>query len=83
MYSRVNWKNAPNTDTPITAENLNVMDRGIFENAEAIDSIRQNVLSLEARVSALETSVNNLTESIKTINDTLTDHEDRIKALEG
>ena len=38
-YERVGgtgWKGVPNTDTPISAENLNIMDKGIEDAAKAI-----------------------------------------------
>lgn len=37
-YNRVNWQNLPNETTPLTAENMNIMDEGIWniENSEAI-----------------------------------------------
>lgn len=45
-YSRVNWQQAPSTDTPINAANLNKMDKGIFDavilandNKEKIETI--------------------------------------------
>jgi len=30
-YTRVNWQNAPSTATPVNAENLNIMDKGIAD----------------------------------------------------
>lgn len=30
-YTRVNWQNAPSTATPVNAENLNTMDKGIAD----------------------------------------------------
>ena len=30
-YIRVNWQNAPSTATPVNAENLNIMDKGIAD----------------------------------------------------
>ena len=32
-YTRVNWEDLPSTNTPINAENLNKMDKGIYDNA--------------------------------------------------
>lgn len=42
-YKKVGWKDYPSTDTPINATNLDHMDAGILENAEAI---AQNTRSL-------------------------------------
>lgn len=35
-YKKVGWKDYPSTDTPINATNLDHMDAGILENAQAI-----------------------------------------------
>lgn len=40
-YSRVNWADSPSTTTPINAENLNKMDKGISDCATEINSLRQ------------------------------------------
>lgn len=39
-YNRVNWKDLPSTQTPLTAENLNRMDEGIWniENSETLSN---------------------------------------------
>ena len=55
MYSRVNWEDSPSTNTPINATNLNTMDKGIYENAQAIEDMKENVLIFEnVTVSASE-----------------------------
>ena len=38
-YTRINWQNAPSTATPISAENLNKMDKGIKDNDDAIGDL--------------------------------------------
>ena len=47
-YERINWENAPSTETPINAENLNIMDNAIAalftylgELEERIDNLSQ------------------------------------------
>lgn len=45
-YNRVNWEDAPSTKTPVSAENLNKMDAGIFANDKKLRkaiSIKQEV----------------------------------------
>lgn len=38
-YERVNWENLPSTNTPVNADNLNKMDKGIARtNTQTIDS---------------------------------------------
>ncbi|MCQ2771171.1 MAG: hypothetical protein MJ236_05175 [Clostridia bacterium] len=41
IYSRVNWKNEPSTETPVNAENLNKMD-------SAIDTLDSRVVLLDS-----------------------------------
>ena len=36
-YTRVNWQNSPSTVTPISAENLNKMDKGIDDVDSALE----------------------------------------------
>ena len=50
-YTRVNWQDYPNTSTPITALNLNVMDAGISALDTAVTAIQGNY--------ATQTYVNN------------------------
>lgn len=45
-YTRVNWENAPSTNTPRNATNLNVMDEGLFNQ--------------DARITVNETEIDNL-----------------------
>ena len=33
-YERVNWENLPSTNTPVNADNLNKMDKGIANAVE-------------------------------------------------
>lgn len=44
MYERVNWEDAPSTNTPINASNLNIMDKGIQECSEAIEDVKESTL---------------------------------------
>ena len=42
MYTRVNWQNAPSTATPVNAENLNTMDKGIADaHSQLADAVNQ------------------------------------------
>jgi len=38
-YNRINWQNKPNTATPISAANLNKMDKGIKDCDDAIGDL--------------------------------------------
>lgn len=44
-YERVNWKDYPSTDTPITAENLNVMDKGISDTQDGLVEMQQDMIN--------------------------------------
>ncbi|MBE5877707.1 MAG: hypothetical protein E7290_12570 [Lachnospiraceae bacterium] len=43
-YNRVNWEDSPSTNTPINAANLNNMDKGIADVAEAIQELQLNTI---------------------------------------
>lgn len=47
-YSKVNWKDFPDTSTKLNAENLNKMDQGIMDAKEAINEINGNLESLSS-----------------------------------
>lgn len=53
MYTRVGWQDAPSTDTPIDAANLNHMDNGILALSEEVDT---ELPLLQERVEAVETA---------------------------
>ena len=69
-YNRINWQNKPNVATPISAENLNKMDKGIDDNDKAIgDLVQLNTLNKSSLVSAVNELNNNLTTVIRNIKD--------------
>lgn len=41
-YNKTTWENAPSTNTPINAANLNKIEQGIYNNSIAIDEIDSN-----------------------------------------
>jgi hypothetical protein len=45
-YNKTNWQNAPSTDTPINANNLNKIEEGIYNNSLGVDNIG-NLANLE------------------------------------
>lgn len=60
-YNRINWQNKPNVATPISAENLNKMDKGIDDNDKAIGDLAQlNTSNKSNLVSAVNELNNNL-----------------------
>ena len=42
-YARVNWQNSPSTTTPLNADNLNKMDKGIDDLDNAIEELNNNL----------------------------------------
>jgi len=50
-YSKVNFKDYPDTTTPVSADNLNHMDSGILEANTKADEVANRVSTLEGTVS--------------------------------
>ncbi len=46
-YTRINWVPAPSTATEITSERLNVMDKGIDDCDNAIETLNNNLADYE------------------------------------
>ncbi|MCH5297803.1 MAG: metallophosphoesterase [Ruminococcus sp.] len=42
-YNRINWEDTPSSSTPLNADNLNRMDKGISEATQAITNIEADV----------------------------------------
>lgn len=49
-YTRVNWKDLPDTSTPITAENLNKMDMQIDQNTNAIEQNTSDIATINSNL---------------------------------
>ena len=69
-YTRINWQNKPNTATPISAENLNKMDKGIKDCDDAIGDLA--LLSTNNKTD-LVAAINELKKVINTLNNNLAD----------
>ena len=71
-YNRINWQNKPNVATPISAENLNKMDKGIDDNDKAIGDLAQlntsNKSSLVSAVNELNDNLDNLSDKLGRVN---------------
>ena len=52
-YERVNWTDYPSTTTPISAENLNIMDEGIANNAADISDIQEDISDINSSLTQL------------------------------
>ena len=56
-YTRVNWEDSPSTNTPISAENLNKMDKGIEDAHKKCTEISETISDLSFELVIME--VNN------------------------
>lgn len=59
-YTRVNWQNSPSHATPLSAENLNVMDAAIEELDGAVTDAEGTISTLESTVSDQATTISGL-----------------------
>jgi regulator of replication initiation timing len=53
-YTRINWKNSPNTETPVTAENLNHMEDGIEGLLQEVNALKAEVTTLKSELDTLK-----------------------------
>jgi len=82
-YTRINWQNKPNTATPISAENLNKMDKGIKDCDDAIgDLALLNTNNKTDLVSAVNELNNNLVK-LRLTRTTITSQSDLDNYLDG
>ena len=51
-YTKTNWQNEPNTETPLSAENLNHIEQGIYDAQEKADAVEAMLNALQAREEA-------------------------------
>lgn len=66
-YSRVNWAAYPSKTTPMSAANLNVMDKGIDDLDNAVNALETSVSNITKDVSNISTQVTQLTDSQPTV----------------
>lgn len=52
-YSKVGWKDFPDTSTKLNAENLNKMDQGIMDAKEAINKLEKETNELNSNLESL------------------------------
>lgn len=46
-YDKINWQNTPSTTTPISADNLNHMEQGIYDATQTADDAAAGVAALQ------------------------------------
>ena len=56
-YTKTNWEDAPSTATPLCAENLNKIEKGIYENSMDIALAGSNINTLSERTIAINTAL--------------------------
>lgn len=66
-YQRVGWEDAPSTQTPIDAANLNHMDNGIVALSNEFDRVIPGLEEVAETVSPLLPSMSTMTQDISTL----------------
>lgn len=56
-YTKTNWEDAPSTATPLCAENLNKIEKGIYENSIDLALADSNINTLTERITAINTAL--------------------------
>ena len=67
-YNKINWEDAPSTATPLDAENLNRMDKGIYSNSVDIAVMGTNIETLSHSVVEIKESNTNIKKRIDDTN---------------
>ena len=52
-YERINWRDGKEGDTPVSAHNLNIMDKGIYDAMLDIGALQEVVRAFETRLLAM------------------------------
>lgn len=60
VYSRVNWASYPSTSTPLTAANLNKMDKGCDDLDDRVVGLLNRMDSAETNISSQGSSITSL-----------------------
>lgn len=74
-YNKTTWENAPSTNTPINANNLNKMEEGIYENSLTSESNSNKIGAL----SNLQTT--NKSNLVAAVNEVITDLDNKQDAF--
>lgn len=56
-YTKTNWEDAPSTATPLCAESMNKIEKGIYENSIDIALAGSNINTLNERITAINTTL--------------------------
>ena len=93
-YTRINWEDKPSTATPINAENLNKMDKGISDCVTEVNSLKNSLGSTDisligdGKVTGAISQLNNDLTALKShvgmiIQSTTLDTEAKVIAIYG
>jgi len=63
-YTRINWQNSPNVATPLSAENLNKMDKGIDDCDNAIEVLTNQIATLNNNLDNLSNKLGRVNQVI-------------------
>lgn len=67
VYSRVNWASYPSMSTPLTAVNLNKMDKGCDDLDDRVVGLLNRMDTAETNISSQGSSITSLTTSLTTL----------------
>jgi len=59
-YNRINWEDAPSTETPLNADNLNAMDAGIAAVDALLSEVQDGITGAKEDLSLLEARVDTI-----------------------
>lgn len=71
-YTKVNWKDFPNTETPVNAANLNRMDKGIDDLNAVATALQTTTADHQTRILQLESYKTSSSTEITNIKSTYT-----------
>lgn len=75
-YTRINWENAPSTNTPVNATNLNKMDEGIYNVDQEVAANSSNISTLQTNVSANSNDITSLQSSVSDLEENKADWDE-------
>ena len=81
-YQRINWKNYDNTNTPLNADNLNLMDATIDKHDKALTSQGEAMSSLDSEMRNLSNTVNTFDTRIRTNTNNISSLDTRVSNIE-
>ena len=72
QYERVNWSDYPSKSTPIIADNLNKMDRGIDLNDTRLSDAEVRMDGFQGEITSLESDMEEVKDIVEDLNNVAT-----------